>query len=88
MEKELNAINPKLTPMQYSTLCRCVRDDFYYYYDQCNADPDADHSDDLDRMEEDVDLMEALLHSLKSEAAEEQIKIVIADFLSKIAEVA
>ena len=88
MEKELNSVNPKLTPMQYATLCRCVKDDFNYYYEQCNADPYADHSDELDRMEEDVDLMEALLHSLKSEAAEYQIKLVIADFLAKIAEVA
>ena len=86
MEKDLGPIQIKLSPSRFVSMCRCVKDDFYAYYQECMDDPYADNTERLDRMEEDLDLLEGLLPYLRSQSTEDSIRLAIADFRDKIAE--
>ena len=88
MEREINSIQIRLKPSQFVAMCRCVREDFEAYYGACVDEPYEDHSDDLDRMEEDLDLMEALLPCIGDKSTDDAISLLIADFRARIAEVA
>ena len=88
MEREINRVILKLKPEAFATLCRCVADDFEAYYQNCGEDPYADHTDDLDRMEADLDLLQDLLPSIASKSTDDMIELIVADFKRKIAEVA
>lgn len=88
MEREINSLQIRLKPERFVAMCRCVKDDFYAYYDACSEDPYADHSEDLDRMEEDLDLLEGLLPYIRDKSTDDAIRVLLADFRSKIAEVA
>ena len=88
MEKEINSIQIRLKPAQFVAMCRCVKDDFEAYYQNCLEDIYAEHSNELDRMEEDLDLLEGLLPYIMSESTVDAIKLLIAEFEGKISEVA
>lgn len=88
MEREMRSVEIRLSPECFAAACRCAKDDFEAYYQACLADPFEDHSDDLDRMEEDLALIQALLPAISNEETEFEIKKLISSFRSKIAEVA
>ena len=86
MEREIASVQIRLKPDQFVSMCRCVKDDFYAYYDACMDDPYADNTERLDRMEEDLSLLEGLLPYLRSQSTEDAIRLAISDFRDKIAE--
>ena len=88
MEREINRIQIRIKPGQFVAMCRCVKDDFDAYYGACLDEPYEDHSEDLDRMEEDLDLLEALLPYIGDKSTSDGIQLILADFRAKIAEVA
>lgn len=76
-----------LSKGQANAMLRCVADDFLSYYHACQDDPYADNSDNLDRMEEDLDLLEGLLPQMSNTIeGNDAAAIVIADFKRKLAE--
>lgn len=88
MEREIRSLSVRFSGAQFVALCRCIIDDFNAWYDGCQEDPYGDHTEALDRMEEDLDLLQATLPAISSEETEFEIRKTIADFNSKIAEVA
>ena len=88
MERDLGKLTITLSPSQFADLCRCVKDDFEAYYAQCQEEPFEDHSEELDRMEEDLSLIQAALPAIESDKTEFAIQQIIADFKAKIREVA
>ena len=88
MEREIRSLSIRFSGAQFVSLSRCVIDDFEAYYQQCLDDPYADHSDELDRMEEDIDLLSATLPAIASEETEFEIRKTLADFKGKVAEIA
>lgn len=88
MERDPRPVDVRLMPDIFISICRCVKDDFEERYQACLEEPFEDHSIELDRMEEDLDAMRALLPAIASETTEIEIKKLIAEFEDKIAEVA
>lgn len=87
MEKEARAVDVRLKPEAFVTVCRCIKDDFEAWYQACLEDPFADNSANLDRMEEDLEAMKALLPAVSSETTDIEIRKILAEFADKIAEV-
>lgn len=87
MEKEITSLQIRLSPNRFVTMCRCVKNDFLCWYDYCREGPDEDNTEALDRMEEDIDLLEGLLPCLRSQSTDEAIQLTLADFRRKLAEV-
>ena len=88
MEREIHSVQIRLKPDQFVSMCRCVKDDFDAYYQACLDDPYEDHSADLDRMEEDLDLLEGLLPSIGDKSTDDAIRLLLAEFKAKISKVA
>ena len=88
MEREIRSLSIRFSGEQFVALCRCIVDDFNAWYEGCLEDPYGDHMGALDKMEEDLDLLQATLPTISSEETEFEIRKTIAEFKSKIAEVA
>lgn len=86
MEKEISALLIRFTPERFVVLCRCVKDDFEAWAQSCEDDPYEDHSEALDRMEEDIDLLASLLPHIRSRETEEAIEVTLAGFRRKLEE--
>ena len=86
MERSMRPIQVTLKPERFVAMCRCVKDDFEAYCAECQEYPDEDNSRQLDRMEEDIDLLEGLLPYLRSEKTEEGIRLEIAKLKDKLKE--
>jgi hypothetical protein len=86
MQREIGTLSIRLSEMEFSFLCRCIKDDFEYYYQLCMEDPYQDNAQSLDRMSEDLILMEKALACVRSESTEFTISQTIAEFKRKIAE--
>lgn len=86
MEREILSVQIRLKPSQFVAMCRCVKDDFDAYYAECMDDPYGDNSDRLDRMEEDLDLLEGLLPYIRDKSTDDAIQLLISQFKDKLAE--